>query len=122
MPYVWLWLLIAKLDLLLPNRWKVSLHCQEGSTPSSHANACLICIFRFSGVFFCPFKFYTIFTEDFYSCYYKNYCNTVLNHGMAATLFYANRGLTYTPSIAYFAARTLRAEGETRNASLQRWV
>ena len=41
MPYVWLLLLIAQLHQLLPNRWKVSLHCREGSTLSAHAIACV---------------------------------------------------------------------------------
>ena len=54
MPYVWLWLLIAQLLMLLPNRWKVSLHCREGSTLSAHANACVMCVFRFSRAFFFP--------------------------------------------------------------------
>ena len=39
---------------------------------------------------------------------------------MAATPLYANRGLTYTPCLAYSAATTLRAGGGTRNALLQR--
>ena len=70
MSYVWLWLLIIaqQLLLLLPNRWKVSLHCREASTLSAHANACVMCIFRFFRVFFGPFKFYTIFTAEVYSC------------------------------------------------------
>ena len=89
MPYVWLWLLIAQLLLLLPNRLKVSLHCREGSTLPAHANACVMCVFRFSRVFFFfsrPFKFNTIFTAEVYSCY----------HGIAATLTYVNRELTNT--------------------------
>ena len=45
---------------------------------------------------------------------------TVPKHGTAATLLYANRELTYTPCLAFSAARTLRAGGETRNALLQR--
>ena len=83
MPYVWLWPLIAQLLLLLPNRWKVSLLCREGSTLSAHANACVMCIFRFSRAFFRPFKFY-------------NDSSSVLNHGTAATLAYVNRDLTNT--------------------------
>ena len=51
MPYVRLWLLIAQLLLLLPNRCKVSLHCREGSMLSARANACVMCVFRFSRVF-----------------------------------------------------------------------
>ena len=63
----------------------------------------------------------TIFTASFYSCYHKyNDSNTVLNHRMATILLYANRELTYAPSLAYSAARTLRAGGGTRNALLQR--
>ena len=60
MPYVWLWQLIAQLLLLLLNRLKVSLHCREGSALSAHANACVMCVFRFSRVFFRLFKFYTV--------------------------------------------------------------
>ena len=45
---------------------------------------------------------------------------TVLSHGMTATLLYANRGLTYTPCLAYSAARILRAGGGKRNAFLPR--
>ena len=79
-----------------------------------------MCIFRFSRVFFRPFKFYTIFAADVYSCNHKNDSNTVLNHRMSATLLYSNRGLTYTSCLAYSAARILRAGGRTRNALLQR--
>ena len=99
MPYVWLWLLIEQLLLLLPNRWKVSLHCRGGSTLSAHANACVMCVFRFSrAVFFsCPFKFYTIFTAEFYSCYHTvNDSSSIPHHGLAATLAYVNRELTNT--------------------------
>ena len=96
MPYVWLWLLIAQLLLLLPNRWKVYLHCREGSTLSAHANACVMCVFRFSRVFFRPFKFYTIFTAEVYSCLSYNNGSSVPNHGIAATLAYVNRELTNT--------------------------
>ena len=94
MPYVWLWLLIAQLLLLLPNRWKVSLHCREGSTLSAHANACAMCVFCFSRVFLRPFKFYTIFTAEVYSCYHTvNDSISVPNHGIAATLAYVKREL-----------------------------
>ena len=98
MPYVWLWLLIVQLLMLLSNRWKVYLHCREGSTLSAHANACVMCVFRFSRVFFRPFKFYTIFAAEVYSCYHipGNDSSSVPNHGIAATLAYINRELTNT--------------------------
>ena len=97
MPYVWLWLLIAQPLLLLPNRWKVSLHCREGSTLSAHANACVMCVSRFSRASFRPFKFYVIFTAEVYSCYHTvNDSSSVPNHGIAATLAYVNRELINT--------------------------
>ena len=98
MPNVWLWLLIAQLLLLLPNRWKVSLHCREGSTLSAHANVCVMCVFRFSRViFFRPFKFYTLFTTETYSCYHTfKDSSSIPHHGIAATLAYVNRELTNT--------------------------
>ena len=91
MPYVWLWPLIAQLLLLLPNRWKVSLLCREGSTLSARANACVMCIFRFSRAFFRPFKFYTGLLLLSY-----NDSSSVPNHGTAATLAYVKRDLTNT--------------------------
>ena len=69
--------------------------------------------FSFSGP--CPFKFYTIFAREFYSCQY-----TVPNHGMGAPLLYPNRELTYTTCLTYSVARTLRTGGESRDALLQR--
>ena len=99
MPYVWLWLLIAHLLLLLPNRWKVSLHCREGSTLSAHANSCVMCVFCFSRVFFFrPFKVYTFVTAEVYSCYHTaNDSSSVPHHGIAATLVaYVKRELSNT--------------------------
>ena len=92
MPYVWPWLRIAQLLLLLPNRWKVSLHCREGSILSAHANACVMCVFRFCRVF------HTMFTAEVYSCYHTvNDSSSITNHGIAATLaYYVNRELTNT--------------------------
>ena len=46
--------------------------------------------------------------------------NTLPNHGIAPTLLYTNRELTYTLCLAYSAATTLRAGGGTRNVLLQR--
>ena len=84
MPYVWLCLLIAQLLLLPPLRWKVSLHCREGSTLSAHENACVY--FAFPASFFRPFKVYTNFDSR----------SVPINHGFAATLAYVNRELTNT--------------------------
>ena len=84
MPYVWLCLLIAQLLLLLPIRWKMSLHCREGSTLSAHENACVY--FAFPASFFRPFKVYTNFDSS----------SVPINHGFAATLAYVNRELTNT--------------------------
>ena len=119
MPYVWLWLLIAQLLLLLPNRWKVYLHCREGSTLSAHANACVMCIFRFSRLFFRPFKCYTMFTAEVYSCYHT--MMVVLYQTMAPLrhCLCKPRADQYS-CLPFFAARTLRAGGGTRNALLQR--
>ena len=51
----------------------------------------------FPRLFFRPFKFYTIFTEEICSCYHNvNDSNSVPNHGIAATLAYVNRELTNT--------------------------
>ena len=98
MPYVWLWLLTAQLLLLLPNCWKESLHCREGSMLSAHANACVMCVFRlFPRLFFRPFKSYTIFTAEICFCYHTvNDSSSVPNHGIAATLAYVNLELTNT--------------------------
>ena len=68
MPYIWRCLLIAQLLLLLPIRWKVSLHCLESSTLSAHENACVY--FAFPASFFRPFKVYTNFTAEVYSYYH----------------------------------------------------
>ena len=84
MPYVWLCLLIAQLLMLLPIRWKMSLHCREGSTLSAHENACIN--FAFPASFFRPFKVYTNFDSS----------SVPINHGFAATLAYVNRELTNT--------------------------
>ena len=88
MPYVWLWLLIAQLHLSLSNRWKVSLHCQEVSTLSAHANACVMCAFRFSRVFF-------FFARSKFILY-NDSRSVPINHGIAATLAYVNRELSNT--------------------------
>ena len=37
---------------------------------SAHADACVMCVFRFFRVFFRPFNFYTIFTAEVYSCHH----------------------------------------------------
>ena len=99
MPYVWFWLLIAQLLLLLPNRWKVSLHCREGSTLSAHANACVMCVFRFSRVFFRPSKVNTVlFLQQSYTpaIILNDSSSVLINHGIAATLAYVNQELTNT--------------------------
>ena len=95
MLYVWLWL-IAQLLLLLPNRWTVSLHCRDGSTPPAHENAYVY--FAFPASFFRPFKVYTNFTAEVYSYYYtvNNSSSVPINHGLAATLAYVNRELINT--------------------------
>ena len=95
MPYVWLCLLITQLPLLLPIRWKVSLHCREGSTLSAHENVCVY--FAFPASFFRPLKVYTNFTVKVYSYYHTNDSSSVpINHGIAATLAYVNRQLANT--------------------------
>ena len=96
MPYVWLWLPIAQLLLILPNRWKVYLHCREGSTLLAHANACVMCIFRFSRIFFRPVQvFYIFYSRGLLLLSYDD-SSYVPNHGTAATLAYINRELTNT--------------------------
>ena len=101
MPYVWLWLLliIAQLLLLLPNRWKVSLRCREGSTLSAHANACVMCAFRFSRVFFPARSKFILFLQQRFTpaiILYSNCSFVPINHGIASTLAYVNRELTNT--------------------------
>ena len=95
MLYVWLWL-IDQLLLLLPNCWTVSLHCRDGSTLSAHENACVY--FAFPSSFYRPFKVYTNFTAEVNSYYYtvNDSSYVLINHGLAATLAYANRELTNT--------------------------
>ena len=101
MPYVWLWLLIAQLLLLLPNRWKVSLHCREGSKLSAHANACVMCVFHFSRVFFSTRSSFILFLQQRSTpaIILLMIGGSVPNHGIAATLAYVNRELTNTPAI-----------------------
>ena len=96
-PYVWLWLLIliAQLLQLLSNRWKVFLHCREGSTISAHANACVICVFRFFRVFFRPQVLHYFYSRGLLLLSYND-DSSVPNHGTAATLAYVNRELTNT--------------------------
>ena len=109
----------------------VTLESLEGVSPLSRglyaisaATPCAMRIFNFSAFSFsspCPFKSYTFFTAEFYSCYYIcSDSNTVPNHRMAATLLNANRVLTCTHCLPYSTATTLRAGGGTRNVSLQR--
>ena len=76
---------------------------------------------------FPPFRFQPLPVQVLYYSYRRvllllinNISNTVPNHGMGATLLYANRELTYTPCLTYSAARTLRTGGGSRNALLQR--
>ena len=94
MPYVWLWLLIAQLLMFLPNRWKVSVHCREGSTLSAHA--CVMCIFRFSRGLFPPVQVLYYFYSRGLLLLSCNDSSSVPNHGTAATLAYVNRELTNT--------------------------
>ena len=97
MPYVWFWPLIAQLLLLLPNRWKVSLHCREGSTLSAYANACVMCVFRFSRVFSRRPRFILFLQQRFTPAIILNDSSSVLiNHGIVAILTYVNRELTNT--------------------------
>ena len=98
-PYVWLWLLIAQLLLLLPNRWKVSLHCREGSTLSAHANACVMCAFRFSRVFVSFRLRFILFLQQRFTpaiILHNDSSSVPIHHGIAATLAYVNRELTNT--------------------------
>ena len=125
MPYAWLWLLIAQLLLLLPNRWKVSLHHREGSPLSRGLYAISACeclrnvrISLFPRLFPPVQGLYYFYRRGLLLLSYNN-GNSVPNHGMAGTLLYPNRGLTYTPCLAYSAARTLRAGGGTHDALLQ---
>ena len=65
---------------------------------------------------FSPFRFQPLPVQVLYYSYRR----VLPNHGMGATLLYANRELTYTPCLTYSAARTLRTGGGSRNALLQR--
>ena len=88
---------------------KVLRYQRCGSLRNAHIS--LVHLF-FSNAY--PFKYYTIFTAEFYSC-----CHIMIvilpNVGTAATLLYVNRELTYTTRLADSAARILRAGGGTRN-------
>ena len=99
MPYVWLWLIMAQLLLLLPNRWKVSLHCREGSMLSAHANACVTCANRFSRVLFSTRSRFILFLQQRFTpaiILYDDSSSVPINHGIAATLAYVNREPTNT--------------------------
>ena len=100
-------------------------HLSRGLYAISAAIPCAMRIFRFSRLcFFQPLPVQVVYY--FYRrvllllSFLCNDSNTVPTHALAATLLYANQELTYTPCLAYSAARTLRAGGETRNALLQR--
>ena len=109
MPYVWIWLQIAQLHLLLPNRWKVSFHCREGSTLSAHANARVRCIFRSSRVFFRPFEFYTVlFLRQIFTPAFVNDSITEPRNGCDTAL--CKPKADQYSRLPYVAARTLRAQ------------
>ena len=108
---------MAQLLLLLWNRWKVPLHCREGSTVSALRHLAQCACFVFPPLLFpAPaLSGFLLFSQQSF-----NDSNTVPNHGMAVTLVCADRELTYISCLAYSAARALRAGGGTRNTLLQR--
>ena len=105
MPYVWLCLLKAQLLLLFPIRWKLSLHCREGSTLSAHENACVYSAFPAS--FSARSRFILILQQRFTPTIilYNDSSSVPINHGIAATLAYVNQELTNTTLVSLVSPR-----------------